>query len=163
MRQPATQHYTQTSMIDSVDFFIDRDCICTGMGKDGALLRGDCGSRLHRGLLCSNSSSTERTTLATAYHDFTITTLSYLHSYCFGQTPKARCSPDRLFFLHGVFNRRGMGWLAHSGFGMESEKTPTKSDPAWLLISIFTHRRSERFSFASMFAGTGRESAASRQ
>jgi len=59
-----------------------------------------------------------------------------------------------------------MGGLAHSGFGMGRDffiDTPTKSDPALLLISIFhTNRRSERFSFASMFAGTGRESAASR-
>jgi len=66
----SNKHYTQTSMIDSVDFFIDRDCICTGVGKDGALLQRDRGSRLHRGLLCSKPSSMERTTLATAYHDF---------------------------------------------------------------------------------------------
>jgi hypothetical protein len=71
------------------------------------------------------------------------------------------------FIFARRFFRQGMGGLAQSGFRMGRGflvDIPTKSDPALLLISIFTHTGVlSDFSFASMFAGTGRESAASRQ
>ena len=157
-------------MIDSVDFFIDRDCICTGVGKDGALLQRDCGPRPQRGLLCSTSSSMETTTLATAYHDFTITTFG-LNSCCFGQTPKGRCSPDRLYFYTAFLIDRG--WDGKACTVVLQDGTAdrlinhTNKKRSCIVVDqhiSHTHRRSERFLLLHhCFAGTGRESAASRQ